>query len=131
MKQINYLDSLVKNKTSRIEVLKHIELKKDMFDKILDSELTNVEIIYFSSNPSLSQQNINKLFDFEIENVNINLLRNDNCTEERLNEFIALKDKIYNISIAHNKSLNRISIQKLIEFKDEDVTMSLKFNNHL
>jgi len=131
MKTFNYLQSLINEETSRIEVLKYIELKNDMFDKILDSGLTNIEIIYFSSNLSLNKNNINKLFDLEMENANINLLRNDNCPEERLDEFIALKDKIYNIAIAHNRSLSKINIEKLLKLNDTDVNISLQFNNLL
>jgi len=131
MKQINYLDSLIKNKTSRIEILKYIELEDNMFDKILDSKLTKIEIIYFSTNPHLSQQNINKLFNLKIDNVNINLLRNSNCPEGEIENFITLNDKIYNIAMAHNPSLQKKHIIKLLEFNDKDVTMSLKFNNYL
>jgi len=131
MKTFNYLQSLINEETTRIEVLKYIELKNDMFDKILDSGLTNIEIIYFSSNLSLNKNNINKLFDLEMENANINLLRNDNCPEERLDEFIALKDKIYNIAIAHNRSLSKINIEKLLKLNDTDVNISLQFNNLL
>jgi len=99
------------------------------FDKIKKAVLSDIEYIYLSSNPTLSQSQIKYLFLKNIDNVNINLLRNSNCPQIKIVEFIQLNDKIYNIAIAHNPSINQEIIQKLIDFNDKDVNMSLEFNN--
>jgi len=129
MEKLNYLNSLIKKETSRIELLKAIELKDNIFDKIMDSKLNDIEIIYFSSNPYLTEKNINRLFDFKIENANINLLKNSNCPVNKLYNFLSLNDKIYNIAIAHNENHNYELFKKLFRLNDFDVDITLSFNN--
>ena len=131
MKKLNYLDSLINTETSRVELLKTVVLTDDIFIKIINSNLSNVEITYFSSNISLNQKNIDKLFDLNIENANINLLKHSHCSEDKLCSFLTLNDKIYNIAIAHNLNLKQSHINTLLKFNDKDVTMSLEFNNYL
>lgn len=119
-----------KNLYNTIE-LKSIQLTENVFEDMIHSDLTDVDFIYLSVNPSLNIKQINYLFLLQIDNVNINLLRNSHCPDNKINQFIALQDKIYNIAIAHNPNLQQHHINKLLKFNDKDVTMSLEFNNHL
>jgi len=119
------------NKQYNKSILQSVLLNNTIFNEITNSSLSKIEYIYLSSNPNLNDKQIECLFLQKIDNVNINLLRNDNCSQKRINEFLQLNDKIYNIAIAHNKSLSKETIQKLIDINDPDITMSLKFNNLL
>jgi len=101
------------------------------FEELITSSLSDLQYIYLSSNPFLSQQHIEYLFLQNIDAVNINLLRNKNCSKNRINEFLTFKDKIYNIAIAHNQCIDINMIQQLLDFDDKDVTMSLKLNNSI
>ena len=109
-------------------ILKSITLTDELFSDIISSSLSDVEFIYLSSNPSLNKEQIEYLFLLNIENVNINLLRNSNCSEERINQFLLYKDKIYNIAIAHNLALTEEIINELIKTNDKDVSMSLEYS---
>ncbi len=122
------IDSILKNSELKTELLKHIILDDTIFNKLLAVNLSDVEYIYFSSNPTLNSNQINKLFDKNIENANINLLKNPNCSEEKIQEFLALNDKIYNITIAHNENLSTTIFQHLISQNDIDINLSLAYN---
>jgi len=128
---IKNIENILKDKELKIELIKSVNLDDETFNTITSSTLTTAEFIYLSANNSLNQKQINYLFNENIDNVNINLLRNIHCPEEKINEFIKLNDKIYNITIAHNKALTKTHIKKLLKFNDSDVIMSLKFNNLL
>lgn len=111
--------------------LKLTKLSDEIFNNIITSSLSDIEYIHLSSNQTLNDKQIRYLFFKNIDNVNINLLRNDNCPSDKIIEFIKLNDKIYNIAIAHNKTLSKRFIKKLLQFDDPDVTMSLAFNGFL
>ena len=110
-------------------VLKKIDLTIILFKKLIDSNLSEIDYIYLSSNENLTEEQIEYLFTLKIDNVNINLFRNKNCPSSELDNFIELQDKIYNIAIAHNKNLSKQQINKLLDINDNDVNMSLKFVN--
>ncbi len=122
------IDTVLQNSELKIELLKHIILDEIIFDKLLSSNLSDVEYIYLSSNPTLNSNQIEQLFEKNIENANINLLKNPNCSEEKIKEFLALKDKIYNITIAHNENLSSTSFEHLKNLSDIDINLSLAYN---
>ena len=122
------IDTILKNNKLKIELLKHIILDDTIFDKLQRLNLSDVEYIYLSSNPSLNSNQIEKLFKKNIENVNINLLKNSNCSEEKIKEFLAQEDKIYNIAIAHNENLSNEIFDKLINEDNIDINLSLGYN---
>ncbi|BFU77363.1 hypothetical protein ALC152_05780 [Arcobacter sp. 15-2] len=111
------------------EKLKSILLTNEIFIQIINSSLSDIEYIYLSGNPHLTQSQIDYLFLQNIDSVNINLLRNENCSKTKIEKFINLDDKIYNIAIAHNRTISQDIIAKLMAFNDADVKHSLKFNN--
>lgn len=111
------------------DLLRFSKLTDELFNELISSELSVAQFIYLSSNQSLSHKHIDYLFSQNIENVNINLLRNKNCPKREIENFLLLKDKIYNIAIAHNTNLSQVHLNKLLSFADKDVTMSLEFNN--
>lgn len=109
------------------QLLKTINLNDTLFKEITAKKLSEIEYIYLSSNPSLNQNQINFLFMQNIDNVNINLLRNKNCPRNKIEEFLTLNDKIYNIAIAHNEALDIEIYDKLLLLDDIDVTSSLEY----
>ena len=109
--------------------LKSILLTDEIFTQIINSSLSDIEYIYLSANPHLTQSQIDYLFSKNIDSVNVNLLRNANCSKTKIETYNNLDDKIYNIAIAHNKTISQDIIAKLIAFNDADVNYSLKFNN--
>lgn len=122
------IDTILENSELKIALLKHIILDESIFDKLLSSNLSDVEYIHLSSNPTLNSNQIEQLFEKHIENVNINLLKNPNCSEEKIKEFLALNDKIYNITIAHNENLSSNIFEHLIGQNDTDINLSLGYN---
>lgn len=111
--------------------LNSIELTNKLFNQLINSSLSKIQYISLSSNPTLNTEQIKCLFLEDIDNVNINLLRNKNCPENKIEEFLLMNDKIYNIAIAHNEHLSQKHITILSDLNDPDVQFSLEFNNHL
>jgi hypothetical protein len=126
--ELENIDTVLKNSELKIELLKHIELKEQIFSKLLSSNLSDVEYIYLSSNPTLNSNQIEQLFEKNIENANINLLKNLNCSEEKIKEFLDLKDTIYNIAIAHNENLSDAIFKDLEALNDLNINLSLAYN---
>jgi len=126
--ELEKIDTILKNSELKIELLKHIILDETIFNKLLISNLSDVEYIYLSSNPTLNSNQIEQLFEKQIENANINLLKNPNCSEEKIKEFLALNDKIYNIAIAHNENLSTTILEHLENLNDTDINLSLAYN---
>ena len=109
------------------QLLKTLNLNDILFKEITAKTLSDIEYIYLSSNQSLNQNQINFLFMQNIDNVNINLLRNKNCPKNKIEEFLTLNDKIYNIAISHNEDLDIKIYDKLLSLNDIDVTTSLEY----
>lgn len=122
------IDKVLENQELKIELLKNIKLSDEIFEKVISSNLTDVEFIYLSSNDTLRKEQIDSIFEQNIENANINLLKNKNCSIEKIEEFLDKKDKIYNITIAHNLSLSDVIFNKLLELDDFDINLSLSYN---
>lgn len=108
--------------------LKHIDLNDQNFHQIIQSELSELDIIYLSSNNSLTVKQINILFQNDIPNANINLLRNPLCPLENIKKYLEQKDKIYNIAIASNEALPFEILESLVTFNDLDVDIAIAFN---
>lgn len=128
--ELENIESVLENKDLKIELLKHISLTTEVFEKLISSKLSDVEYIYLSSNETLTKEQIELLFEKDIDNVNINLLKNTHCPKEKLEEFISKNDKVYNIAIAHNDTLNEELFQKLFSLDDFDVNLSLSYNKN-
>lgn len=123
------LASLMKNSLYKKEILKFTNLENDTFHIIFNSCLENQDFIYLSTNNTLNTQQIDILFEKDIDSVNINLLKNKFCSKEQIQRFLELHDKIYNIAIAHNESLEKYSFEHLFNTNDFDIHISLAFNN--
>jgi len=123
--------SLMNESQKRKNYFKSTILVGKTFEKIIAMNLSDLEYVYLSSNPSLSSILIEKLFEKNIDNVNINLLRHTNCPQNKLNEFLALNDKIYNIAIAHNQALSDFMYKKLLALDDIDVNLSLEYTQSI
>ena len=86
------------------------------------------ELKFLALNESINQMIQKKLFEKNIDNANINLLKNKNCPKDKIEEFLKLQDKIYNISIAHNTTLPTQLYLYLFSLDDYDVNLSLAQN---
>ena len=120
---------ILEDKELRKEYLKHTKLDTQSFTQIINSNLEDIDIIYLSSNNSLTTEQITILFKKDIENANINLLKNPNCSLENINQFLEKKDKIYNIAIASNEALAINIFDTLLKTNDFDVIIAIAFNN--
>ena len=109
--------------------LKEVKLNENNFSSIL-KKANKIDLIYLSFNKTLSLNMINILFEKNIENVNINLLKNSLCPILQINKFLELNDKIYNITIAHNENLLEETYKRLISLNDIDVNISLEFTKN-
>ena len=127
LENINELleEDLLKN-----ELLKYVDLNDEIFNKLVTSNLSDEDIVYLSLNSSISVIQINKLFEFNIENANINLLKNGNCPKAKIEEFFNKNDLIYNIAIAHNENLDEYFFEKLLMLEDINIEMSLSTNKN-
>jgi len=123
------IDSIIQDTNLKSTFLKSITLTDEIFEKIISSSLTKLDYFSLSLNNTLTTAQIEKLFEKNIDNVNINLLKNENCPLKKIEEFLLLKDKIYNITIAHNNNLTEELYQKLFSLDDFDVDLSLCFNH--
>jgi len=108
--------------------LKSIYITDDIFEELKKSYLSEIDYIYLSSNNTLNEKQIKYLFTLEIDNININLLRNKNCPHTQIDKFLLLHDKIYNIAIAHNINLSPSHIESLLKINDTDIKISLEFS---
>ncbi|MEA3512596.1 MAG: hypothetical protein U9R37_03245 [Campylobacterota bacterium] len=117
----------LENKLFKKQVLKYINLTDELFEKLC-KDIGDIDVVYLSSNETLTKEQIEVLFLFEIDSVNINLLKNKNCSMEKIKEFLEKDDKIYNITIAHNTALDESIYVKLEKLHDFDVDITLAFN---
>jgi len=124
-----FLDSILKDTRLKQEYIKNTLLDDTTFNKILSLELNETDIVYLSSNSSLTTKQITTLFEKNIPNANINLLRNTACSIDSIEEFLKMDDKVYNIAIASNESLTNEVFEKLLNFNDFDVNIAIAFNN--
>jgi hypothetical protein len=122
------IDDIFKEEDLKKEFLKYIKLSNGNFEKLLSLNLHEIEIIYLSSNPSLTTAQIEKLFKKNIDNANINLLKNSQCPTLALEKFLKLNDKIYNIAIASNEALEKNIFNMLEQLNDFDINLALAYN---
>lgn len=123
------IDKILSDKELKKELLKNIELKNEIFTKLIDSNLDDIEIVYLSSNPTLEVSQIDILFEKNIDNANINLLKHKACDIKQIKKFLNLNDKIYNIAIASNEVLDKDIYTKLSQLDDFDVDLALAYNS--
>jgi hypothetical protein len=126
---IENIDIIMNEKNLKNLFLKSTSLLDESFQKFTTTSLTEIEYIHLSANPSLTTIQIKRLFEQQIDNVNINLLKNTKCPATKIEEFLLLNDKIYNITIAHNENLSEKIYQKLYDIHDSDIDLSLCFNH--
>ena len=127
---ITDMQELFQNDYYKKELLKNTKLDNDIFDLFIKLNLTEVQKIYLSSNLSLEENHIEILFDFNIDNVNINLLKYKNCPIKRVEEFFEKNDEIYNIAIAHNENLTDDLYLKLEHLNDMNIDVTLSINKN-
>lgn len=108
--------------------LKHIVLDDHSFSTLIQCNLSELDIISLSFNTSLNPKQISVLFQKDIANANINLLRNPLCPLEKIRKFLNQKDKIYNIAIASNTALPLDIFKTLVSYNDFDVDIAIAFN---
>ena len=117
------------------ELEKKVYLKEIILDEAnfceLFSSLNNIEVTYLSLNKTLSTAMIDRLFEKNLDHVNINLLKNQECAQEKIEYFLKINDKIYNISMAHNISLKKSHFSKPLEPFDIDINISLAYNSKI
>lgn len=123
------LHKLFENKNIFNEILKTIQLSELNFNTLIKKDLTKAQLVYLSSNKSLTLNHIKILFEYDIENININLLKNKNCPKEFILSFLNKDDLIYNIAIAHNEALDDTVYKNLFEKNDLNIDISLAINN--
>ncbi|MEA3289642.1 MAG: hypothetical protein U9Q04_05605 [Campylobacterota bacterium] len=116
--------------TQKELALKNIPLDDEIFDILVSSNLTPTQLVYLSSNNTLNNKQILKLEKNNIENVNINLLKNKNCPEDIIEKYLELNDLIYNIALSHNISLKNKQYELLFEQNDININISLSFNTN-
>lgn len=131
IKSSNYDESLIseflQEPRLKKELLKLITLDDSLFNSLF-RDLDKINTIYLSMNKSLSTEMINLIFEKNIDNANINLLKNLNCSANQIEDFLKQNDKIYNISIAHNTNLEEKTYEYLFDLNDYDVNLSLSDN---
>jgi len=125
-----FLDTILATTELKKEYLQNTELTTEAFKRILNTTLEDIDIIYLSANSSLTSEQISILFGKEIDNANINLLRNSNCPLENINQFLEKNDKIFNIAIASNETLPSEIFEKLLSNNDFDVKIAIAFNTN-
>jgi hypothetical protein len=128
--QTQDLKEVLDDENLKINVLRNFPLDDKLFEMLMGYSLSDPHLAYLSSNTSLTQEHIEKLFEFNIDNVNINLLRNPLCKRSRLEEFFKKNDLVYNIAIAHNPSLDGILFEKLFETGDINTDLALAQNKN-
>jgi hypothetical protein len=128
--EIQNIEAVLKNNELKVELLKSITLTSEIFDKLISSNLDDTQFVYLASNQTLNTQQINTIFKHNIENANINLLKNKNCSIEKIEEFLNQNNKIYNIAIAHNENLKADIFEKLLALDDLDISLSLSYNSN-
>lgn len=121
------VEKFLKDKELKKELLKVIKLDNQLFENIIN-DINDIEIIYLSTNKSLTSEMIDIIFEKNIDNANINLLKNSNCSKIQLDRFIKENDKVYNIAMAHNENLDDHEFNKLFHVHDLDVNISLAQN---
>ncbi len=126
--QLEDLKEVLNDEKLKIEVLKHFPLDDEIFGMILENGLSDAGLVYLSSNLSLNIEQLKKLFEFNIDNVNINLLKHPLCPEEKLEEFFQKNDQVYNIAIAHNPGLSESLFEKLFVLDDINIDITLSEN---
>jgi len=127
--QFNSIDEVLKNEDIKVEFLKKFKITNNIFEKLIKSKLTNIDIIYLSSNIYLSTSNLNKLEEYNIDNSIINILKHENVDLKIVDKYLKLNDKVFNITMAHNKVLNSSHYKYLYDLNDLDVNISLASND--
>ncbi|MEA3353462.1 MAG: hypothetical protein U9Q33_06585 [Campylobacterota bacterium] len=122
------LKDALKDEDLKNKALKYIPLSNERFDTLVSQELTPVQIVYLSSNNTLNKEQITYLTKLNIENANINLLKNSECPKEIIEKFFHMNDLVYNIAISHNENLEAKKYQTLYELEDLNIDISLGYN---
>ena len=112
----------------KVVVLRNSYLSDELFDTLINSNLEDVERVYLSSNTTLKCEQIDKIFTFNIDNANINLLKNSKCSQNKIKEFLQKDDLVYNIAIAHNISLDNEIFEQLSQINDINIDITLCYN---
>jgi len=117
----------INNEEITNEFLQTVILDDELF-KILFFKIDIVGFINIALNVTLSENMIEQIFQKNIPNANINLLKHKNCPKLKLDFFIKENDKVYNIAMSHNEYLDEHQFNKLFHHRDFDVNISLAHN---
>ena len=126
--ELENIKTILNSEKLKVEILKNSLLSDELFDILINSKLSDLETIYLSSNNSLNTNQIKKIFIYDIDNANINLLKNINCSQNIIEQFLRKDDLIYNIAIAHNTNLNNDIFEQLKLMDDINIDITLCYN---
>jgi hypothetical protein len=113
----------------KTDILKNIKLDYALFEKITALIEDEVDFVYLCLNQTLDSEMISDILEKNIQNANINLLKNQHCPKKSIEEFLQMNDKILNIAIAHNEALSQEQFELLYELNDLDIDISLASND--
>ena len=132
IKEQNYildnLDDVLEDGKIKKIFLKYFAFDDNTFDKLLQKDLNDIDIINLSFNKSLTKDMIDIIENKNIDNSIIALLKHDNISENLVSKYLKMNDKIYNIAIAHNIKLNENIYEELFALNDNDVNISMAQN---
>jgi len=123
------IQSILCNNEFKNDFLKDYKVNQNIFNELINSNLSKVDIIYLSSNKYLNTSQLNRLEEYEIDNSIINILKHDNVDLKIIDKYLKLNDKVYNITLAHSKVLTSTQYKYLCDLNDFDVFISLSSND--
>ena len=135
LKSQNFLfddfDEVLQNEELKVAFLKYFIFTQNIFNDLLKNNLSNIDIIYLSSNEFLDENMINELEKLNIDNSIVALLKHKNISNDLITKYLKINDKIYNISLSHNIKLTNKQYIKLYNLDDLDVNISLASNKQI
>ena len=126
--ELDKIKTILDDVILKVVVLKNSFLSDELFDTLINSNLEDVELIYLSSNTTLNYEQIDKIFTYDIDNANINLLKNSKCSIIKIKEFLQKDDLVYNIAISHNISLDDDIFEQLKLMNNINIDITLCYN---
>lgn len=118
---------LFQNSGYKNQILKSFSLNETFFESIINN-LTDIEIIYLSSNYNLTPYMIEKIYSFNIPNAIINLSKNSLTPTNIIDEIVDKNDITFDIALAHNENLEENTYYSLYKKDDYNINISLAKN---
>ena len=116
---------------SRLNLLKTVITRGVSFDQLLS--LNNDEInANLAKNFNLTEEQFNRLLSLYDEDINANLAKNPNLTPEQFNQFLELEDDYsIKINLAANPNLTSEQFNQLLELQNNFINNNLAKNPNL